>query len=33
MPLKGCKCIQEKGIRYINDNLSDFCSSDEPDEK
>ena len=31
--LKDCKYIQEKLIRYINDNLSDFSSSDESDEE
>ena len=27
--LKECKYIEKKLIRHINDNLSDFCSSDE----
>ena len=27
--LKECKYIEKKVIRHINDNLSDFCSSDE----
>ena len=31
--LKECKYIQEKLIRYINDNLSDFSSSDKSDEE
>ena len=31
--LKECKYIQKKLIRYINDNLSDFSSSDESDEE
>ena len=31
--LKECKYIEKKVIMYINDNLSDFLSSDESDEK
>ena len=31
--LKECKYIEKKVIRNINDNLSDFSSSDEPDEE
>ena len=31
--LKECKYIEKKGIRHINDNLSDFSSSDESDEE
>ena len=32
--LKECKYIEEKGVRHINDNLSDFSSfSDESDEE
>ena len=31
--LKGCKYIEKKVIRNINDNLSDFSSSDESDEE
>ena len=27
--LKECKYIEKKVIRHINDNLSNFCSSDE----
>ena len=33
MFLKECKYIEKKVIRHINDNLSDFSSSDEPDEE
>ena len=29
MLLKECKCIEKNVIRYINDNLSDFSSSDK----
>ena len=29
---KECKYIEKKVIRHINDNLSDFSSSDESDE-
>ena len=31
--LKECKCIEIEVIRNINDNLSDFSSYDEYDEK
>ena len=31
--LRNCKHIEKKVIRYINDNLSDFFSSDESDEE
>ena len=31
--LKECKYIKKKLIRLINDNLSDFSSSDEFDEE
>ena len=31
--LKDCKYIEEKVIRHINDNLSDFYYSDKSDEK
>ena len=31
--LKECKYIENKVIRDINDNLSDFSSSDESDEE
>ena len=31
--LKECKQIQKKVIRHINDNLSNFSSSDESDEE
>ena len=31
--LKECKYIEEKVIRHINGNLSDFSSSDETDEE
>ena len=31
--LKDCKYIERKVIRHINDNLSDFYSSDETDEE
>ena len=31
--LKECKYIEEKVIRHINDNLSDFSYSDESDEE
>ena len=30
--LKECKCIEKKVVRHINDNLSDFSSSEESDE-
>ena len=30
--LKECKYIEKKVIRNMNDNLSDFSYSDEPDE-
>ena len=30
--LKECKYIEKKVTRHINDNLSDFSSSDESDE-
>ena len=30
--LKECKYIEKKVIRHINDNLSDFPSSDESDD-
>ena len=30
---KECKYIEKKVIRYINDNLSDFSSSDNSDEE
>ena len=30
--LKECNYIEEKVVRHINDNLSDFSSSDESDE-
>ena len=30
--LKECKYIEKKVIRHINDNLSNFSSSDESDE-
>ena len=33
MFLKECKYIEKEVIRHINDNLSDFSSSDEPDEE
>ena len=33
MFLKECKHIEEKIIRHINDNLSDFSSSNEINEK
>ena len=29
--LKGCKYIEKKVTRHINDNLSDFAYSDETD--
>ena len=29
--LKECKCNEKKVVRHINDNLSDFSSSDESD--
>ena len=31
--LKECKCIEKKVISLINNNLSDFSSSDESDEE
>ena len=31
--LEECKYIEEKVIRYINNNLSDFSSSDESDKQ
>ena len=31
--LKECKYINKKVIRHINDNLSDFSSSDKSDEE
>ena len=31
--LKECKYIEKKVITHINNNLSDFCSSDESDEE
>ena len=31
--LKECKQIEKKVIRHINDNLSDFSSSDESNEE
>ena len=31
--LKECKYIEKKVVRYINENLSDFCSSDGSDEE
>ena len=31
--LKECKFIEKKVIRHINDNLSDFSTSDESDEE
>ena len=31
--LKVCKYIEKKEIRHINDNLSDFSSSDESKEE
>ena len=31
--LKECKNIEKKVIRHINNNLSDFPSSDESDEE
>ena len=31
--LKDCKYIEEKVIRHINDNLSDFYYSDKSDEE
>ena len=33
LPLKECKYIEKKVTRDINDNLSDFSSSDESDEE
>ena len=30
--LKQCKYIEKKVVRHINDNLSNFSSSDESDE-
>ena len=32
MFLKDCKYIKKTVIRHMNDNFSDFCSSDESDE-
>ena len=31
--LKECKYIEKKLIKHINDNLSDFSSSDESDQE
>ena len=31
--LKGCKYIEKKVIRHINDNLSDFSSDDDSNEE
>ena len=31
--LKGCKYIEEKVIRHINDNLSDFSSDDDESDE
>ena len=31
--LKECKNVEKKVIRHINNNLSDFPSSDESDEE
>ena len=31
--LKGCKYIEKKVIRHINDNLSDFPYSDESNDE
>ena len=31
--LKGCKYIEKKVVRHIQDNLSDFSYSDESDEE
>ena len=31
--LKDCKYIEKNAFRHINDNLSDFSSSDESDEE
>ena len=31
--LKQCKNIEKKVVRHINENLSDFSSSDESDEE
>ena len=31
--LKECKYIDKKVVRHINDNLSNFSSSDESDEE
>ena len=31
--LQECKYIEKKVIRHINDNLSDFSSSNESDEE
>ena len=33
MFLKECKYIKEKVIRHINDNLSDFSSSDKSNKE
>ena len=33
MFLKECRYIEKKVIRHINDNLSDFSYSDDPDEE
>ena len=30
---KWCKYIEKKGIRHINDNLSDFSSDDDESDK
>ena len=32
MFLRGCKCIEKKVIRHINDNLSNFPSPDYSDD-
>ena len=32
MFLTGCKCIEKKVIRHINDNLSNFSSPDYSDD-
>ena len=31
--LKECKYIEKKVVKHINDNFSDFPSSNEPDEQ
>ena len=31
--LKECKYIEKKVVKHINDNFSDFSSSNEPDEE